>query len=55
MDSIWVGSNYFKSLGNADKAAYKAKLTLSNGETLPDPYALENWVNDISVSRGNLS
>ena len=49
MDSIWVGSNYFKSLGKADKAAYKAKLTLSNGETLPNPYALENLVSDVSL------
>lgn len=29
--------------------AYKQKLTLTNGEILPDPYALTNWVDDIPV------
>ena len=48
-NSSWKGSQYYDSLGNADQLNYKAKLTLSNGTILSDPYTLENWVEDVSV------
>ena len=41
-------SDYFKSLNVDDKKAYKTKLTLKSGETLPDPCTLkdDDWQNE---------
>ena len=42
-------SKYFESLSNEDKEGYKSKLTLSDGQILPDPYALViNWKSDVN-------
>ena len=41
---------YFQSLGEVDKKDYLAKLTLSTGEQLPDPFILHsNWSDDVSL------
>ena len=34
-------SDYFVSLSSEDKLQYSAKLTLSDGSILPDPFTLE--------------
>ena len=34
----WCSSSYFNELQKEDKAKYKRKLTLTNGQLLPDPY-----------------
>ena len=40
----WRSSSYFNELQKEDKAKYKRKLTLTNGQLLPDPYGtVENW------------
>ena len=37
-------SSYFNELQKEDKAKYKHKLTLTNGQLLPDQYGIdENW------------
>ena len=42
--------NYFESLNENDKLAYRKKLTLESGETLPDPYSLKNdWIEDVDA------
>ena len=41
---------YFESLSEEDKKGYLAKLTLSTGEQLPDPFILHsNWSADVSL------
>ena len=43
-------SEYFESLSEEDKKGYLAKLTLSTGEQLPDPFILlSNWSDDVSL------
>ena len=43
----WRSSSYFNELQKEDKAKYKRKLTLTNGQLLPDPYGtVENWKSD---------
>ena len=40
----WCSSSYFNELQKEDKAKYKRKLTLTNGQLLPDPCrTVENW------------
>ena len=40
----WRSSSYFYELQKENKAKYKRKLTLTNGQLLPDPYGtVENW------------
>ena len=40
----WRFSSYFNELQKEGKAKYKRKLTLTNGQLLPDPYGtVENW------------
>ena len=39
MAKIWIESEYYLNLESEDKR-YKEKLTLSNGELLPDPSVL---------------
>ena len=41
-------SNYLKSLPETEKTSYKAKLTLSDGFALPDPFAIEEWSDNTS-------
>eukprot|EP00795_Rhopilema_esculentum_P015969 gene15969-7301_t len=42
-------SNYYESLDATEKANYRAKLTLSSGEAIPDRYILQSeWSNDIA-------
>ena len=41
-------SEYAQSLVLKDRECYLNKLTLTNGYRLPDPYALKEWVDDIS-------
>ena len=41
-------SDYFKSLPETEKTSYKAKLTLSDGFALPDPFAIEEWSDNAS-------
>ena len=44
-----VYSAYFDSLSVEDKSNYRNKLTLTDGNVLPDPLALkEGWRNDVS-------
>ena len=43
-------SEYFEFLSEEDKKGYLAKLTLSTGEQLPDPFILHsNWPDDVSL------
>ena len=43
-------SEYFESLSEEDKKGHLAKLTLSTGEQLPDPFILHsNWSDDVSL------
>ena len=43
-------SKYFFSLSEEDKEGYKCKLTLSDGQILPDPYSLlNNWKSDVAL------
>ena len=46
---MWEESDYFKSLEKDDQKQYKRKLTLSNGDVLPDPNTLVNWNDDVSL------
>ena len=41
-------SDYLKSLPETEKTSYKAKLTLSHGFALPDPFAIEEWSDNTS-------
>ena len=41
-------SNYFKSPPETEKTSYKAKLTLSDGFALPDPFPIEEWSDNTS-------
>ena len=45
---IMAESDYFKSLLNKDKEAYRNKLTLSSGKLLPDPFSIKEWDNNVS-------
>ena len=47
---IWRSSSYFNELQKEDKAKYNRKLTLTNGQLLPDPYRIvENWKSDVKL------
>ena len=47
---MFSNSEYFKSLSLNDKNWYEKKLTLSDGQTLPDPYSLsEGWKSDVTL------
>ena len=41
-------STYAKGLSLKDRECYVAKLTLTNGDRLPDPYAVTEWTEDVS-------
>ena len=41
-------SDYLKSLPETEKTSYKAKLTLSHGFALLDPFAVEEWCDNTS-------
>ncbi len=45
-----AGTDYAASPGNLVRADYINKLVLTNGEKLPDPYAIPDheWVLDMS-------
>ena len=46
----WRSSSYFNELQKEDKAKYKRKLTLTNGQLLPDPYGIvENWKSNVKL------
>ena len=46
----WRSSSYFNELQKEDKAKYKRKLTLTNGQLFPDPYGtVENWKSDVKL------
>ena len=46
----WHSSSYFNGLQKEGKAKYKRKLTLTNGQLLPDPYGtVENWKSDAKL------
>ena len=43
-------SSYFNELQKEDKAKYKHKLTLTNGQLLSDQYGIdENWKSNAKV------
>ena len=47
---MFSNSNYFNSLSSNDQEGYVAKLTLSNGEILPDPFNLDQgWDDDVKL------
>ena len=40
----WRSSSHFNELKKEEKAKYKRKFTLTNGQLLPDQYGIvENW------------
>ena len=41
MTKVWIESEYYLNLESEDKKRYKEKLTLSNGELLPNPSVLD--------------
>ena len=46
----WCSSSYFNELQKEDKAKYKHKLTLTNGQLLSDQYGIdENWKSNAKV------
>ena len=46
----WRSSSYFSELQKEDKAKYKRKLILTNGQLLPDPCGiLKNWKSDAKL------
>ena len=48
MAKVWIESEYYFNLETEDKKRYKAKLTLSNGEVLPDPNVLDvGWKEEV--------
>ena len=47
----WHSSSYFNELQKEDKAKYMCKLTLTNGQLLPDLYGIaENWKSDYLIN-----
>ena len=49
-DDTWRSSSYFNELQKEDKAKYKRKLTLTNGQLLPDLYGIaENMKSDVKL------
>ena len=56
----WRSSSYFNKLQKEDKAKYKRKFTLANGQLLPDLYGIvKNMKSDVKlmpdVSWGDMS
>ena len=48
--ATWRSSSYFNEIQKEDKAKYKPKLALNNGQLLPDPYGMaENWKSDAKL------
>ena len=46
----WRSSSYFNELQRENKAKYKPKVTLTNGQLLPDPYGIvEIWKSDVKL------
>ena len=46
----WRSSSYLNELQKERKAKYMRKLTLTNGQLLPDPYGIvENWKSDAKL------
>ena len=46
----WSSPSYFNELQKEDKAKYKHKLTLTNGQLLPDLYGIvENMKTDVKL------
>ena len=46
----WRSSSYFNKLQKENKAKYKRKLTLANGQLLPDLYGIvKNMKNDVKL------
>ena len=46
----WRSSSYFNELQKEDKAKYRRKLTLTNGQLLPDPCGIvKNWKSDAKL------
>ena len=46
----WHSSSYFSELQKEDKAKYNRKLTLTNGQLLPNLYGtVENWKSDAKL------
>ena len=46
----WRSSSHFNELKKEEKAKYKRKFTLTNGQLLPDPYGtVENWRSDAKL------
>ena len=46
----WRSSSYFNELQKEDKAKYKCKLRLPNGQLLPDPYGIaDNQKGDVNL------
>ena len=46
----WSSSSYFNELQKEDNAKYKRKLTLTNGQLLPDLYGIaENMKSDVKL------
>ena len=42
-------SDYCKELSANDKKLYAEKLTLANGKTLPDPFTIFDWWDDMTL------
>ena len=42
-------SEYFKALTEENRTDYIKKLTLATGESLPDPFTLQNWQTDVKL------
>ena len=48
--NTWRSSGYFNELQKEDKVKYKHKLTLTNGQLLPDLYGnVENWKSNVKL------
>ena len=46
----WPSSSDFSELQKEEKAKYKRKLTLTNGQLMADPYGnVENWKSDAKL------
>ena len=49
----WRSSSYFNELQKEDQAKYKSKLTLTNGQSLPDLYGIvENMKSNVKLMPG---
>ena len=48
ISNIRTEFDYFKSLPETEKTSYKAKLTLSDGFALTDPFAFEERSDNMS-------